>query len=283
MKYVMVIIVTALIVAGFVGYFYFQAQQIPQTNATVMAQPSENGQIAELRAGINRLQEIITQQSLFIQQLKEDNLNYSAQITRLENKFEATVAKLQQILSDYPALATAPSLIAPSASRQPLADPSFQAFSPELFQNPEFSKLFEDQVQQSIKNIEQKQQEEQAAQMATRSQERITQRVAEFAKAQNLNESQQQELNRLLLERSARTTEIFTQMQAQGANRDAIRTQQTAITNETNEKIKAVLLPQQYEEYLKTLAMQSRGGMMGGGNNRNRQQPRQPPSTPAPQ
>ena len=125
-----------------------------------------------------------------------------------------------------------------------------------VFQNPEFAKLFVGKVEEAIKIIEEKQRAEQVKRNAEQLQKRITQRIDEFAKAQNLNDYQKQELTKIISDRAAKSLELFAQMRqnsdsGQQLSPEQMRAQMDTIRTESNEKVKQVLLPNQYEEYQK--------------------------------
>lgn len=287
MKYFLTgIIIIVIIIICITGFLYLNPSFFARENAQSDQQAisAEQVKISErlnkLHSDINNLQDILSQQVLLIQKIEEENLYNSAQINSLDKKFQDTITRLQQILAGNQNFANAPGLLAPTEAQTNLHEPSYQAFSPELFNNPEFARLFQEQVDQAVKETQKKEREEQMAQFTDRINEMIKDRLNEFAKAQNLNEYQQQELNRLVMERSAKTMELFTKMRTQEITGEEFRNQQTSIRNENNNKIKQVLLPEQYEEYSKIESQFSRGGMMMGGGGRNQPRPQQTPSPP---
>jgi len=286
-----IVAVITIIVVGIGGYLYLRQNYSAPVNSADMQKMAEvqallNQQLGKLQNDISHFQEIISQQSMSIQQLREDNINANAQVVKLERKFDEAIAKLQQILAGNNNFAGTPNLLSPSDSHTSLSEPSLQGFSPELFKDPEFAKLFQDQVNQAIQDKEKKDREEQMSRFTDRIQEMVNRRVEEFAKAQNLNDFQKQELNKLVQERSSKTMELLAKMRTQDANPEDLRAQQNTLRSENNEKIKQVLLPEQYEEYLKIEAQFSRGGMMGGGGGARNAPAGQinpaPPQAPAP-
>lgn len=267
MKYFIVVMIAVVILGGFIGFLYFnQGLLVLPSSASNenSGNPALSGdskifgmQLNKLQSDLSELKGVLTQQSLAIKKLREDSLTESSRIAGLEKKLQGQNGSLNASNSgELPDQPTDPSEL------------SYQGFSAELFKNPEFAKVFADQVTQVIKDKEKKDRDAQMQRIADAITQTIKTRIDEFAKAQNLNDFQQQELTRLVAERSSKTMALFAQMQDQGTSRDTIRTQMDAIRNESDEKIKQVLQPQQFEEYQKIENQLTRGAGFGPGGGR---------------
>ncbi|HLD36547.1 MAG TPA: hypothetical protein VJC37_07475 [Planctomycetota bacterium] len=257
MKYLLILVACiALASIGFTGYLYLNPEcllgSLPKNQPS--NQVSASGGNEEFNARIKQLQDelfnirnIANQQALDIAKLTANN-------SRIDDIYR----KLKEIQAGLPNAGKS------GVANDPAA-PEFQAgsaeafsgnFSPELFQNPEFAKLFVGKVEEAIKIIEEKQRAEQVKRNAEQLQKRITQRIDEFAKAQNLNDYQKQELTKIISDRAAKSLELSAQMRqnsdsGQQLSPEQMRAQMDTIRTESNEKVKQVLLPNQYEEYQK--------------------------------
>lgn len=268
MKYIVSVLVVVVIVNSAVaGYLLLKPGTNPISNNTAKSQVASdeivnlNFSLSKLQNVLSEMKDILAHQSVFIQKLKEDNIADSARITQLENK-------IQTLSSDSKLSADLPDLQKSAGPQTTIPELSYQKFSPELFKDPEFSKVFQAQVSQVIKDIEEQRRDTRDAQMEERRQQAITERISAFAKAQNLTGFQQEELTKIVSERANKERELFTQMNSQETTPEELTTKRAVIVNESNEKVKQVLTPQQYEEYQKT-ENQSRGRMGIGGNRRN--------------
>src|SRR3989339_230700 len=197
MKYLLILVACiALASIGFTGYLYLNPEcllgSLPKNQPS--NQVSASGGNEEFNARIKQLQDelfnirnIANQQALDIAKLTANN-------SRIDDIYR----KLKEIQAGLP-----------NAGKSGVAnDPA----SPELFQNPEFAKLFVGKVEEAIKIIEEKQRAEQVKRNAEQLQKRITQRIDEFAKAQNLNDYQKQELTKIISDRAAKSLELSAQM-----------------------------------------------------------------------
>jgi hypothetical protein len=221
--------------------------------------PASAGQLENIQLQLNELKEIISKQSLFIQKLKEDILVASVKIVILEKKLQDTIAIIQASLLDKTSLNTVGSSQQQEQKPVHLLDPLLnQVLSGELFSDPQFAKVFQEQVAEAVKNLQQKEREEQQKRFNEQLQQRLARRIEEFAKTLNLTEYQTQELSKSLTERGNKTIELFTKFRTQEISAEEFRTQRDTVRNETNEKIKSILLPDQYEQYLKAESNLSR-------------------------
>ena len=293
MKYLLIIVAgIAFVSAGLTGYLYlnpgFLVDSQRAKSAVSPAAPSSemqalNDRVKQLQDELLTLKVALHQQSLDLAKLTANN----SRIDDFYNKLKEIQTSLAASgKSTGPDAQTTPELQASSSGALP------GNFSPELFQNPEFAKLFVAQVEEAIKIIEEKDRAEQRKRMAEQAQKRMTQRIEEFAKAQNLNDFQKTELTKIVDERLKKSQELFTQMrqpdnQDQPPDPDQMRAKMDTIRNESNEKVKQVLLPNQYEEYQKVENSLTGGrGMMGRGQGGRDNQPPAPSqgqgSTPPP-
>ncbi|MFH1227653.1 MAG: hypothetical protein V1701_07100 [Planctomycetota bacterium] len=259
--FITAIAVIALISAGLVGYLYLN----PGFLLNSMPDKKVNGQITsdevkDLNSRLNKFQNDLTNLKGIIarqSQLTENNTLYGARIAVLENKMQVIKAWLEnKVQSNTPDIQPSPDLQAN------LSGASTQNFSPELFQNPEFAKLFQNKVEESLKSIQQKQREDMEKRISEETQKAVANRIEEFAKAQNLNDYQQQELNKIISDRTNKTMELFNKERTQEITREEVRTKIDSIRNESNENVKQILTSQQYEEYKKIENIPG-GGMMG--------------------
>jgi hypothetical protein len=246
MKYLVIVIaVVTLISAGSVAYLYLNPGYLVHSNEKTGGQLTSD-QAKDLSSRLNKLQndltnlkDIFTRESLFIQQLKDDNILDKARIVNLEEK-------LQSLLSENK---DDSSVSNPDTKTNPL-ESSLQSFPPELFNNPEFARLFHDQVNQVVKDIQKEERETLMNRFNEQEQQRTARRIDEFAKAQNLNDYQKQELNKIINERINKTM-VESSIMSSALNSEEHRTKMDTIKNESNEKVKQILLPQQYDEYKK--------------------------------
>ena len=252
MKYLLIIVgIIAFVSAGLTGYLYINPGFLADYQRN---QSDTSDQIQELNARIKQLQDelfnvknIANQQGLAIAKMTVNN-------SRIDDFY----AKLKEFQMSVPEQAnpSAPSVQSSPEFQASLSKALAGTFTPEFFQNPEYAKLFVAKVEEAIKVIEEKQQEERVARMAEQAQKRIAQRIDEFAKAQNLNDYQKQELTKIISDRAAKSLELFAQMRqnsdsGQQLSPEQMRAQMDTIRTESNEKVKQVLLPNQYEEYQK--------------------------------
>lgn len=262
MKYLVIIIaVLTLVSAGAVGYLYLNPGYLVYStpNEKIRSQLTSdqakdlNSRLNKLQSELANLKDTVARQSLIIQELQVESKLVSAgkilQPLSSENKSGSNISNPQT---------------SPDAKIDP-AQLSYQSFSPELFNNPEFAKLFHDQVNQVIQDIRKEEQEARVQQINTQMQQRITRRIEEFAKAQNLNDYQKQELNKIVTDRFNKSMELLSQMRSSenSANPEEARTKMDTLKNESNAKVQQILLPQQYEEYKKI-----ENQLSGGGRNR---------------
>jgi predicted HicB family RNase H-like nuclease len=262
MKYLVIIIaVITLISAGSVAYLYlnpgYLGHSISDEKLTSGEAKDFSSHLNKLRDELVNLKDTLARQSLLIQKLKDDNILDKARIVNLERK-------LQPLPSENKGGSSISNTQTSSEAKINPFELPYQSFSPELFKDPQFAKLFHDQVNEVIKEIQKEERDEQTKQFTTQLQQRVTKRIEEFAKAQNLNDFQQQELNKIVADRINKSMELFTKMRSQEMEQQEFRTQTNTLRSESNEKVKQILLPQQYEEYQK-IERQFNQGMGGGG------------------
>ncbi|MFH0889010.1 MAG: hypothetical protein V1871_07385 [Planctomycetota bacterium] len=217
MKYFVIIIALLLIASTSVlGYFVMQqSKQIttinPQSSNDLTALKS---QVAKLQTDLTELKNTIANQSLRIQTLKVEPSNSS------ENLPQARV---------------------------------------ELFNDPDFVKELQDRVEKLIKNAQRKQGMEIQKQVTevvkgfnAMGQQMLDDFVTEFSKTTNLDAYQKQEFSKILSDRASKTMALlFMQFGPQRLPAEEFKSRQEVIRNESNEKVKQIFLPEQYEQYQK--------------------------------
>lgn len=282
MKYLLIIVaVIALASAGLTGYLYINpdylavSQPISREVCPITPGTDElKANIKQLQDELFKVQNLASQQALDIAQLKSN----SARI----DDFYAKLKELQLSLSGVGKPGPDGKTVSPEIQAG-IAEALAGTFTPEFFQNPEYAKLFVAKVEEAMKIIDEKERAEQVKRRTEQLQKRIAQRIDEFAKAQNLNDFQKTELTRIVDERLKKTQDLFSQMRPvdgveQQFNPEDMRAKMDALRTESNEKVKQVLLPAQYEEYQKV-----ESSLTGGGRGMGFRGPAgTPPQTPAP-
>jgi hypothetical protein len=211
------------------------------------------------------LKDILAKQLLFTQKLKEDNLSDSAKIINLEKKVQDMTAIVQASLLDNYLAGNPDTKSAGKDQPVHLLDPLLnQIMSGELFKDPQFAKVFQEQVAEVVKNIQQKQREEQIEKFNEQLRQRLGKRIEDLAKSLNLNDYQQQEFSKILSERGNKTIELFSKFRVQELSAEEFRDKRETLRNEANEKVKQILLPQQYDQYKKVEPSFNRRLSQGG-------------------
>jgi hypothetical protein len=274
MKYFIIIIAVVIIIsAGVVGYFFIKHLPISQMHLVQDEKKSEQASTDELKTFNSRLDKlqselveiklIIAKQSLFIQKIKEDTISDSSKVISLEKKFQDAIENVRTFLSENKE--------SPNPSHQPLQTQIEQTeqidqpedlsdslesslsstYSSELFKDPNFTKEFKAKVAEVVKNIQQKQLESQMKLLNKQVQQMINKKTDYFAKKEYLNDYQKQELNNILSDRSNKVLDLFSKLRNQKILPEQFVSKRNAYRNESNEKIKQILLPQQYGQYQK--------------------------------
>jgi len=265
MKYFIIIIVCVVIIGmGVAGYFFMIKKPLsllpsPQNDKMLSQTASEEitslkSQIAKLQRELNESKDILSKQSLFMQKLKEDILSDNARIINLEKK--------GPIIAVNPSPQTkSEEKEQPVRSSNPLLN---QTLPSELFKDPQFTKVFQEQVAEALKDIQQKQREEQIERFNEQLRQGLSRRIDELSKSLNLNDYQKQEFSKILTERVDKTMELSSKLRTQELSPEEYRTQRESLRNEANEKVKQILLPQQYEQYQKAEPSVNRRLLQGG-------------------
>ena len=191
MKYLLIIVAgIAFVSAGLTGYLYLNPGFLvdSQRAKSAVSPAAPSSEMQALNDRVKQLQDELLTLKVALHQQSLDLAKFTANNSRIDD-FYAKLKEIQALLpnsgkSTGPDITAAPEL---QASSSGLLSGNF---SPELFQNPEFAKLFVAQVEEAIKIIEEKDRAEQRKRMAEQAQKRMTQRIEEFAKAQNLNDFQ---------------------------------------------------------------------------------------------
>lgn len=244
MKYLIIIIALLLITSTTVlGYFIMQQNK----RITTISGPAQSSneltalksQVAKLQNDLTELKNTLALQSLRIQTLKVEPSNSS------ENQPTARV---------------------------------------ELFNDPDFAKELQERIDKSIKSAQRKQGVEIQKQVTEvvkgfreMGQQMLDDFVNEFSKTTNLDAYQKQEFSKILEDRANKTMALlFMQFGPQRLPAEEFKSRQEVIRNESNGKVKQILLPEQYEQYQK-VESQLADPMQGRFN---RQQPPQQEQTP---
>ena len=274
MKYFTIIIGLLLVAAtGVLGYFAISertdsGQPVYLSSLDAPALKSEIGKLQDENTG---LKDSLTRQDAVIQKMKEDNLAESARIIKLEKEFRDTMSIIQALLLDK-----SPDGASKDKAERPvhLLDPLLnQIMSGEIFKDPQFAKVFQEQIIEAVKTIQENERKEDLGKFKEQLQQRLGKRIDDFAKTLSLNGYQQQEFTRILSENGNKTIDLFSQFREQQISAEEFRTKRETLRTESNEKVKQVLLPEQYEQYQKAEASLFRGIMPGpgkggsGGNN----------------
>lgn len=230
MKYFIIVIAILWAASTSVlGYFVMQ-QNKEITTVSGPSQPSNEltsikSQIAQLQNELTELKKTLSNQSLLIQTLKSN----------------------------------------PSTSSE-----NPQPVYGELFKDPDFSKELQDRVEKVVKDAQRKQMAgiqkqigEATKQFQEMGKQMLDDFVGELSKELNLDAYQQQELSKILGDRANKTlTLLFMQFSPQKVSPEEFKSRQEVIKNESNEKVKQILLPEQYEKYQK---VESQFPEVGGG------------------
>ena len=249
---IFILLALSLIVNAIAGYLLIQSKSDNDSarDAVALATAEKLTGVADrldrLERGFSEVKNMLIQQASDIRRLESDAAVASARTAMLKKKLDDNTP--------------AGGLDQTDVSK---AEPQYGAFSAEIFNNPEFAKSFHDQVEQVMNDVEKKQEDEQSKLTTNRIMAQVSRWLTEFAKAQNLSEYQSQELTKLFNERANQTMELFSQLRNQQVKWDDVRVKTETIRNDSNEKIRQVLLPEQFSEYQKAEAQFTRGMRFG--------------------
>ena len=284
MKYFTIIIGLLLTAAvGVLGYFVIsdRTKPVPSAPQPLSDTPGLQSEISKLQDETAELKDNLAKQYGFIQKMKEDSLADSARIVKLEKEFRDTMAIIQALLLDKNPAGLDGSSKDKTERPVHLLDPLLnQILSGEIFKDPQFAKVFQEQVAEAVKTLQENERKEAMEKFKEQLQQRLTKRIEDFAKTLNLNDYQQQEFTRILSDNGNKTIDLFTQFREQRISAEEFRTKRETVRTESNEKVKQVLLPEQYEQYQKAELSLFRGIMPGMGRGGGNQPPRpqeQPP------
>ena len=286
MKYFTIIIGLLLTVAvGVLGYFVIsdRTKEAPSAPQPLSEAPGWQSEIGKLRNETAELKDNLAKQYAFIQKMKEDSLADSARIVKLEKEFRDTMAIIQALLLDKNLAGLDGSSKDKTDRPVHLLDPLLnQILSGEIFKDPQFAKVFQEQVAEAVKTIQENERKEEMEKFKEQLQQRLTKRIEDFAKTLSLNDYQQQEFTRILSDNGNKTIDLFTQFREQKLSAEEFRTKRETVRTESNEKVKQVLLPEQYEQYQKAELSLFRGIMPGMGRGGDNQPPRPQEQPPQP-
>lgn len=287
MKYLTIIVGLLLVAAvSVLGYFVIsdRAKPAPSAPQQLSETPGLKLEISKLQNETAELKDNLAKQYAFIQKMKEDSLADSARIIKLEKEFRDTMAIIQALLLDKNLAGVDNSSKDKTERPVHLLDPLLnQILSGEIFKDPQFAKVFQEQVAEAVKTIQENERKEEMGKFKEQLQQRLVKRIEEFSKTLNLNDYQQQEFTKILSDSGNKTIDLFTQFREQKISSEEFRTKRETVRTESNEKVKQVLLPEQFEQYQKSESTLFRGimpgGMGRGGDNqppRPQEQPQQP-------
>lgn len=223
---------------------------------------------SELQNEVVQLKDALSNQSVFIQKLNEDRLSDSAKILELEKQLQIAMAIIQSRFLDNKSLAgvtgSSETKIDATDKMGLLSNPILTPIlSGEIFKDPQFAKVFQKQVTEAVKTMQQKERKDQEEQAKEQMQQRLARRIDEFAKSANLNNYQQQEITKILSEGSNNSMDLLSRLRDQKISGEELRAKQESIRKESDEKIKLVLSSQQFEQYQKVESSILRGIMSG--------------------
>ena len=268
---------------GVLGYFVIsdRTKTAPSAPQALSATPGLKAEISKLQNETTELKDNLTKQYAFIQKMKEDSLADSARIAKLEKEFRDTMAIIQALLLDKNLAGVDGSSKDKTERPVHLLDPLLnQIMSGEIFKDPQFAKVFQEQVAEAVKTIQENERKEEMEKFKEQLQQRLAKRIEDFAKTLNLNDYQQQEFTKVLSDSGSKTIDLFTQFREQKISAEEFRTKRETIRTESNEKVKQVLLPEQYEQYQKAELSLFRGIMPGMGRGAGNQPPGGPTEQP---
>ena len=278
MKYFTISVGLVLVIAtGILGYFVVtdRMNRVPSAPKSTPEAPAWIPEIAKLQNETAELKDNLAKQYAFIQKLKEDSLADNARIVKLEKEFRDTIAIIQALLLDKnPAGLDS---VAKNESDRPvhLLDPLLnQILSGEIFKDPQFSKVFQEQVAEAVKTIQENERKEETEKFKEQLQQRLVKRIEEFSKTLNLNEFQQQEFTKVLSDSGSKTIDLFSQFRDQKLSSEEFRTKRETLRTEATNTVKQILLPEQFEQYQKAELSLFRGIMPGVGRGGDNQPPR---------
>lgn len=269
MKYFIITAIVAVTCVVLLGYIFFKPAMRVQSsdNKKGIEQPSSdelksiNSRLDKLDKEVAEIIDAFNKQSLFVQKLKEDSLSDSARVINLERKFNEAIANVQTFLANNKELSDV-SGQPPVAELEQVeqidegAEQPDSSLSPtyksEIFKDPEFDKEFRDKVSEVVKNIQKKEWQDQLKRIQKQLQQTMAKNADDFAKKQFLNDYQKQELNKALFERSNKVLDLFSKLHDNKISSAVFVSKRNAYRNESNDKIKQILLPEQYKQYSKT-------------------------------
>jgi len=245
MKYLfLLLVIICLVATGVFGYLVLSqkyagpASQNPPAANSSDDISSLKAQIAGFQEKIAKLEDLVVQQSLFAQSLKQENVEYGAKIVTLEKKFSQSLSNLIAESKSMQLNQNQDIRNPPSMNNNP--------FNPNPIVRPPVNQANEFNV-----DLIQRQKEEHMAKIQQQTQARITQGINEIAKVLFMTDYQKEEFTKLVGERKIKHAELFDQIQNKQMNVEDFRTKYEVLRTEYNDKIKGLITSQQYEQYQK--------------------------------
>ena len=276
MKYYIGIIAAALlssVLTLFIGYFLLKPVTGVMATAAVGAKPASlpaSGEPQDFDSRIKKLQgqldeaiDSLNKYSLFVQKLKEDGVSDSARVIALEKKFNDAIANVQAFLAENKeqvnvanqSLQAQLEQIDQVGPADGISDTAESLISPTyssgIFKDPAFAREFQKKVSETLNSIQQKQWQEQVKRINSQLQQMVNKNVDNFAKKQNLNDYQKTELNKILSDRNNQILDLYSKLHNNKVSPAAFIAGRNTAKNESNDKIRQILLPEQYGQYQK--------------------------------
>jgi hypothetical protein len=287
MKTLIISIVCSIVIttAG-VGYAVLSNKHEGQNTLQPAAEVTV--QLTKMQSEMAGLKETMAKQAASLQQLTVDNSAVRTKITELEQQLKNAAGIIQAILLEKKdgvekagsSETESVSSNNPNALSAALLN---QISTGEVFKDPQVAKIFQEQVAQAMKNIQEEQRQTQAERFNEQAQQRIANRITDFAKKQNLSDYQQQELLKNITESNKQGMDLFTQLRDQKITQDEFNSQRDTIRKGIEEKAQQILLAPQYEEFKKSESSILSGPLFGGGGRNQRGPNNRQPSNPQPQ
>jgi ribosomal protein S20 len=276
MKYYIGIIAAALISSAFtlsLGYFLLKPNPGIMTTVAAGEKPAHQsltGESQDFDARINKLQrqldeaiDSFNQYSLFALKSNEDGISDSARVMALEKKFNDAIANVQFFLAENKEQANTANQSLQEQLEQidqiwqtegisdTAESPLSPTYSSGLFKDPAFVREFQKKVSDALNSIQQKQWQAQVKQINKQLQQMVNKNVESFAKKQNLTDYQKSELNKILTERNSQIVDLYSKLHNNKISPAAFIAGRKTAKNGSNDRVRQILLPEQYGQYQK--------------------------------
>jgi len=265
MKYLIaIIIIVNAIFAILFGYLFIKPA--PRTAPLDSKQISSvnlkdiSARLDGLQKRIDELSEAFSKQSLFIQKTKEDNITDSARVITLENKFYEAVNNVQGFLTEEKQ-SSDQALLAQDKLMEQMDEQLTQSdLSPSPNDPPELTTENEPnepndklnkRIANLVKNAQKKQWEEQSKRISKQLQQLTTRSINNFAVKNNLADYQKQAIVAEINAYSGNLLNLYSNLRDYKISSAAFASKRDAYREDIKNKLQQVLLPEQYNQYLK--------------------------------